>query len=64
MTRSTNELVQNLQSNKKSSSNNVVKLSEVYDEATNSVAKIKRKSQQFKSNTSSICEQTNGISRK
>ena len=39
MMKSTNELRQSLQANKKPSSTNVARLSYVYDEATNSVAK-------------------------
>ena len=39
MMESTNELVQSLQANDQSSSTNVAILSQVYDEATNSVAK-------------------------
>ena len=39
MIKSTNELVQSLQANKQPSSTNVARLSQTYDEATNSVAK-------------------------
>ena len=43
--KSTNELVQSLQTDKRSSRNNVARLSHVYDEPTDSVTTSKHKSQ-------------------